>query len=73
MKVKEVEIIVNPQNVNNVVGYKRENKKLVVDHSTKDIPIRIFGIIAIIIATKPSNQYKLARAAKTPIKTDVVT
>lgn len=24
-KVKEVEIIVNPQNVNNVVGYKREN------------------------------------------------
>lgn len=25
IKVKEVEIIVNPQNVNNVVGYKREN------------------------------------------------
>lgn len=25
VKVKEVEIIVNPQNVNNVVGYKREN------------------------------------------------
>ena len=24
-KVKEVEIIVNPQNINNVVGYKREN------------------------------------------------
>ena len=24
-KVKEVEIIVNPQNVNNVIGYKREN------------------------------------------------
>mgnify|MGYP003295523185 FL=1 len=24
-RVKEVEIVVNPQNVNNVVGYKREN------------------------------------------------
>ena len=25
MNVKEVEIIVNPQDINNVVGYKREN------------------------------------------------
>ena len=25
MKKQQVEIIVNPQNVNNVVGYKREN------------------------------------------------
>ena len=28
----------------NPIGYKRENKKLVVDHSTKDIPIRIFDL-----------------------------
>ena len=39
VKVKEVEIIVNPQNVNNVVGYKRENIEKLKDFYDVDVVI----------------------------------
>ena len=39
-KVKEVEIIVNPQNVNNVVGYKRENITKLKEMYDVDIVIK---------------------------------
>ena len=39
MKVKEVEIIVNPQNVSNIVGHKREN--IIKLKETYDIDVKI--------------------------------
>ncbi|MGN1299106.1 MAG: elongator complex protein 3 [Candidatus Scatovivens sp.] len=39
VKVKEVEIIVNPQNVNNVVGYKRENIEKLKEFYDVDVVI----------------------------------
>lgn len=39
-KVKEVEIIVNPQNVNNVVGYKRENVTKLKEMYDVDVVIK---------------------------------
>ena len=39
-KVKEVEIIVNPQNINNVVGYKRENILKLKDMYDVDVIIK---------------------------------
>ncbi len=39
-KVKEVEIVVNPQNVNNVVGYKRENILKLKDMYDVDVIVK---------------------------------
>ena len=39
-KVKEIEIIVNPQNVNNVVGYKRENIEKIKEVYDIDVVIK---------------------------------
>ena len=39
MKVKEVEITVNPQNVSNIVGHKRENITKLKE--TYDIDVKI--------------------------------
>lgn len=39
-KVKEVEIIVNPQNVNNVVGYKKENVSRLKDMYDVDVIVK---------------------------------
>lgn len=39
-KVKEIEITVNPQNVNNVVGYKRENINKIKDIYDIDVVIK---------------------------------
>ena len=39
-KVKEIEIIVNPQNVNNVVGYKRENIEKIKEIYDIDVVIK---------------------------------
>lgn len=40
MKVKEVEIIVNPQNISNIVGYKRENINKLKDTYDIDVIIK---------------------------------
>lgn len=40
VKVKEVEVVVNPQNVNNIVGYKRENIQKLKDLYDVDVVIK---------------------------------
>lgn len=41
VKVKEVEIIVNPEDVNNVIGHKKENVNKLLD--TYDVQIKVVG------------------------------
>lgn len=40
MKVKEVEITVNPESVNNVIGHKKENAKKLKEMYDVDIAVK---------------------------------
>ena len=40
MKVKEIEIEVNPENVNNIVGHKKENIQKLKDLYDVDVKIK---------------------------------
>lgn len=40
VKVKEIEIRINPENINNVVGHKRENLKKLKDLYDVDLKIK---------------------------------
>ncbi len=40
VKVKEVEIITNPKNINNVVGFKKENIKKLKDYYNVDVKVK---------------------------------
>ena len=44
VKVKEVEVITHPQNVNNIVGYKRENIEKLKDFYDVDVVITTMGL-----------------------------
>ena len=59
MTVKEVEIRINPQDINNVVGYKRENIERLKD--TYDVDVKLEQDIKCTpgkIEVKPLKRYK---------------
>lgn len=40
VKVKEIEIVINPENVNNVIGHKKENLQKLKDLYDVDVKIK---------------------------------